>query len=218
MMAHFLMQAIAGAARRRAAESSSYAFSDDFESYADSDAATASNDWTTTGTPVFGYATSPLEGVRSLAINNTSTATTRLISTAGSDTWVYFLFRVNDTSIGQHIVSILASDGTTVAAFVDFLAGGAVRAKSGTGLPGDTDSETISMNTLFHVWIRHSVTEGKIDVYISLSSTRPSVPTISDSGSTSQLSYIRFGPSASLKTLVWDKLRVSASEIGNDPD
>ena len=134
MMAHFLMPAIAGAARRRATTGASpYVFADDFEAYADAAEATASNNWVSTGTPTFGYSTSPLQGSRSLMINGLPTATSKSFA-AGDDPWIYFRFRVNDTAFGQTIITLLGSDGSTVAV-LSLLAGGKLSAKIGVGTP-----------------------------------------------------------------------------------
>lgn len=216
MMAHFLMQAIAGAARRRATTGASpYVFADDFEAYADAAEATASNNWVSTGTPTFGYSTSPLQGSRSLMINGLPTATSKSFA-AGDDPWIYFRFRVNDTAFGQTIITLLGSDGSTVAV-LSLLAGGKLSAKIGVGTSTDTSPGAVTGNTNYSVWLSHSTTSGKLDVYTSLSETRPDEPSLSDLGSASTATKVRFGPVASSKTLIWDKLRVSASEIGSDP-
>lgn len=194
----------------------SWVFADDFESYANASEATDSTNWTTIGTPTFGYTTTPLDGTRSLKIDGSHVATTKSFD-AGSDPWFFFKWRVSNVSINQNIVTLLALDTATTVGILLMLSTGKLSVKMGAGSSTDTATTPIVANTTYSFWIYLNTTNGKMDVYHSSDETRPASPTVSDLGSSATARFVRFGSTASGMSQIWDKLIVSATAIGSNP-
>jgi hypothetical protein len=224
-MRNIILQAAIASSRRRRPPSS-YLFSDDVE-YADNAAANTVGGWTLTGSPVFGYATSPapLDGSYSLSISGFGgDAATTTAFTASPETWVYFMFRDSSLSSQQTVVRLLDSVGTTAKCLVN--TNGSLTIQAGSG-GGDQTSAAgvITAGATYHIWLHFTATASPnppaLEVYVSDTAVRGvAAPVVTQTGGVTtggQALKVKFGTVSSGVVLIWDRLRVSATEIGDNP-
>lgn len=174
--------------------------------------------WTvsSTGTTVdFDYTTSPLRGSQSLALqgsaNTTSTVYYTVVGdfTAASDHWVHFLYSYPTTpwAIGYN--------------FFNFAGNKSIYINTSNKLVSNstTGSATLTTNTKYHIWVHYVVDSSDnytIDIYISESTTRPSSPDISTSGtggySIYRIEFTSIGNGTATYLNKYDQVYVDASE------
>lgn len=199
------------------AAGASYLVSDNLE-YADATAAGVGG-WTTNGTPTWGYATAPapLEGTKSFR-STASTAYATISFSAQSDVWAYFLVNVAATTSTSAVVKFLDGTSTVVATFT-VASSGVVRANSGGGTDNSSAAGEIVAATTYHVWLHYQKGTGAnavLAVYRSLDGIKPVSPSANRvlGTSTTDATQIRIGASSAT---IFDKVRVSATSIGDNP-
>jgi hypothetical protein len=198
---------------------SSYLLSDNLE-YADTTAATAGG-WTTTGTPTWGYATSPapLEGSRSLRITNNSSSVVKSFSATG-EIWAYFIVHIEASSGNAGFFRILNSSDESIFRLLRLDTNNALRIYNGS-VTVTTDSLMDEAATR-HIWIRYvkgTGSNGVSEVYVSTTATKPGSPTltVTNGNATTDAVKVQFDNASVFIGVIWDKLRISASSIGSDP-
>jgi hypothetical protein len=217
MMAQFLMQAIAGAARRRASgddgDPDDWLFSDDCE-YAD--LASAQNaEWSfSSGLPSFSEI-SPIRGGRSLYVNSGAKWAKTPSFPAKYELWMFFEFRVDNLDSASNIL-ILRSDATEVAT-VQIRTDGKVRI---AGMGSSIDSlVTVTTGADFRGWFHYKAGGGAdalLAVYLqSDGNSRPSATVTKTTGTaTLPINALVFGAGGVYRA---DSIRVRETEIGDNP-
>jgi hypothetical protein len=197
----------------------SYLLEDNLEHVDSAAAATAG--WTNTGTPTWGYATSPapLEGSRSLAIGNNSTTVVRSFSATG-EIWAYFIVHITASSGNAGFFRILNSSDETVFRLLRIDTDNQLRIYNGTAAV--TAANLMDEAATRHIWIRYvkgTGSNGVGEVYVSTTATKPGSPTltITNGNATTDAVKVQFDNAVVFITVIWDKLRISASSIGSDP-
>ena len=196
----------------------SYLISDNLE-YANSSDANTIGGWTTTSTPTWAYATAPapLEGTRSIRFT-ASAQNTFIEFPSQTDLWVYFL--ANAASNAANSLHVLLRDSTpTTMASADFISTGIVRVNAG-GLDNSSSAGTFLGATTYHCWLHYSTngSTANMDFYISTTGVRPGSPQASKVSGSSTGGVTRLHlASASTTTVIFDKIRVSTSAIGDNP-
>lgn len=205
-------------AQKISAGAPSYLLSDSLD-YADSAAAVTAG-WANFGTPSWHYQTAPapLAGYSSsLQMNASSDAVSSPAFTATSDIWVYFQMNQSATAAAGMKIDFRNASDVTVA-FCSVLSGGTIRANSGGGT--NNDAGTVTANQTYHFWIHYTKGTGAnavCSVYRSLDGTVGSVVATTAGGtSTTDVTHIAMGMGGST-TVVFNKLLVSASSIGDNP-
>jgi hypothetical protein len=197
---------------------SAYLVSDDLE-YTSNGAATAAG-WSIGATsPTFGYNTSPapLQGSYSL-MENASADVADISFDAQDEVWAYFLVNVPTT---DSTVRCAFKDNTdTTIATINFITTGIVRVNAGGGTDNSSSAGVISANTTYHVWVRYVKGTGAnaiMTAYVSTNGVKGAAVASRTAGtSTTQATKFRFNISTS-NTVVFDKLRISTTEIPDNP-
>ena len=179
----------------------------------------------TTGTPPgwtaglqFDYTTSPapLEGSES-AYNNIASSCYKTFPDR-SDVWVYGMYRI--TSLGSQDYIFSLSNGATNVARIRYLSTGAVRATdSGTNV-ANSGAGVLAINTTYHIWMRYikgSGSNSQTILYFSTTGTRGSAVATLTTGNGSLDANRLTIACANSTSVIFDKIRVSSSEIGDSP-
>jgi hypothetical protein len=179
-----------------------------------------------TGTMDEDYATSPMEGSQSLRIALSST-TGRVSSpafTAQSDLWAYFQIKILGSLPAATTTIAEMQAASTDCLRLRLLTSGALDVRAGGGTPVATTG-TLTPGTVYHVWIHYIAgtgANGFSSVGFSPDGTKPTSGTnyaeMTTGTATASPSSQRLGQSTSATIeLLYDKVRVSASAIGDNP-
>lgn len=209
-----------GANKAIVISSSAYLLSDDLLHVDAAAAATAG--WTNTSSPTWGYTTAPapLTGfARSLRINAGSANTESPSFTAQSEFWGFFKFRTNSLgSPNQHVRVYDASNN--VIGQIEIRTTGAIRASAGGSGYADSSTGVIVADTEYNVWFRWKKGTGanaEMSVYRSTTTTRGSALVNATNGTaTADATNVLFRSTTATET-IYNKLRVSGAEIGDNP-
>lgn len=171
--------------------------------------------WTETSTPDEDYTTTVLAGSQSWFADAT-TKYAHANFTAQDDCWAYALYRFNGTPGANSIVFSLRNSSD--AELCSFRHRSANTPQAGPGSP--TAGSALSSGTTYHVWLHYIKGTGAnatTELYISTTGTRPGSPTsvATNSTGTTQASRIRI--SGHSGGAIFDKIRVSATAIGDNP-
>ncbi len=201
----------------------SYLLQDDFEG-----PGYESGTWTETGATIDDqYATAPAPLVGSYSLYITPTGTFRSTKspqfTASDTVYAYFQFRINtlNTTANQVKIFSIWNGGTELMAVYQASSKLQIKVPT-TNIPGTT---TLDTNTTYHMWVRYTRGTGADAVgtmWLSDSATKPGAPevTTSEGASTLQADYISLRSSNGgtyTVDIIFDKVRVSDSDIGSDP-
>ena len=181
-----------------------------------------SESWAETGetiTPNDTASPSPLVGAQSLRLNDTGTDPSSCITFSATDP-VYGYLQVNiDTKSGDpsDVFKVLASGDTQIFSFytnaVYFIVYDNQNRASTVAASGDT---------LYHVWWDYdsgASNDGKINIFISTTSTKPATADIIVTDSPTQGSAVKFClGTQNGQNMVVDKVRIKTSTIGSNPD
>jgi hypothetical protein len=197
---------------------SEYLLYDNLE-YADNTAAAAAG-WNNSGTPTWGYATSPAPLGGYAASLRCTSATTIAYQTyaAQNEVWLYVLFNIPALTNDVSLLALRDSGGTNVAT-VTVRTTGLLRVNAG-GTNGDSSTGLVVAGTTYHLWIRYVKGTGAnaiITAYLSTTGTRgSSVAERTDGTQTNQVAQIRFQGAVSTAPIT-NKLRLKLTEIGDNP-
>lgn len=169
-----------------------------------------------------------LEGSQSclLAQTNNWMSVYPSVFTVIDEVWSYFLLRplTNDTSAVRVIASFGPSDLPTASIQTTTTSHFRVAVKGGTSV--DTVA-TFSTGTTYHIWLHYKrgtgASDDEADIGFSTDGTRPTTgnnyATTGNGNSDAQVQEFnigRFNTAATL-TMVFDKVRVKSSQIGDNP-
>lgn len=173
--------------------------------------------WTDTGSPDWGYSTSPIVGSYSLNLPTGTGNNTRVDFTAQSDVWAFVRMRRDSTpSTDDQNIIYLGAGSTRLAGLTSRASyGGMFVAATAAAAAGGNTTNGVN----FAIWI-HYVKNTSVDIWIATdgTETRPGSVYASVSGATSTQDATRLYLSGiGGSNTVWDKIRVSDTEIGNDP-
>lgn len=198
---------------------SSYLFQENFEGTG------AENTWTNLGTGYSFDVTSPaLEGSQSCGLYSGTTVRLKTVLPSNYDSlWAYCLVRLTNTpavngSIGTLI--FYAANGSANQCYASFKNDANIRFYHGTAMV-DTTSP-LTNGTTFHYWQRStratSGSNGTAEVYYSLDGIKGSAKlSLTNGSSTNLIGQLGLGASDSVG-LVIDKIRLSTTEIGDNPE
>lgn len=192
-----------------ASASSTYLLSEDFES------GTAPSGWTTGTGRNYAY-TPALVGNYSLGVTGSFVGATSASFTAQSNAWIFLRIFPGAASTSY---TFRLRDGTNVIASVEFRSD-RVRITHGTATADSTGAALTSQSCMWLNYVAGTGSNGLLSMYInknSTSETRPSVSaSLSNGTSTTSVSDIGcYAQGAG--NWVFDKIRVSATEIGSSP-
>ncbi len=172
---------------------------------------------TVSGSPNYNYATSPapLVGTYSLGIDGTDS--TRGPFASQSDVWVYQIVNWSSNANAPFVLTLQNASSSPV-----------VRVRIGTnkwrlshGTTISDDTGTATAGTTYHLWLHYvagSGANGVAELYVSTNSTKPGSPTVSIPNGQATTSADRwFSDFAASTVIVYDKVRVAATEIGSNP-
>ncbi len=202
-----------------AAAGGSYLLSEDFEG-----SGTPSG-WTTSGTVSFDYTTSPAPfvGAESLAVSSVGGyARSDSFSADQNEVWVFVRVKPG-AGVNGGVVSLLNSSNAAQCT-LDFRSD-RVRVEHGVGSLTSLGASTTSETTF---WLRYvaeapagSGANGIVQLYInknSNSETRPALTASISNGTGDAVRKVQLGmPAAGSGVYIFDKVRVSAAEIGSSP-
>jgi hypothetical protein len=177
--------------------------------------------WVNGGTPNWDYTTAPAPLVGSQSWLGTAVSDASYTSfSAQSDCWAFCYVNVTNLANSPQLLELRNSSGTVLAA-ARLMSTGAVRAYNGT-INGSSAAGVVTTNVTYCVWMRYikgGGADGKTYVYVvDGSETRPAVTAqVVNGNATNDAARVYIAVSASTTATIIDKLRVSASEIGNDP-
>jgi hypothetical protein len=194
-----------------------YLVSEDFEGTG------APAGWTVVGSPNFDYATAPapLEGTQSVLFNNGGLSITRDIPPQ-STLEGFFKFNCSSLSVAIRMVELHTIAGGN---FLRIVAGttGAISTATGTGttISFGTAGQIVPGQT-YNVWWRYVAgtgSDGVFQVWLSDTETKPGSPTLSNTVGTWTQACDRYRNSinATGPTIIYDKIRLSATPIGSNP-
>jgi hypothetical protein len=208
---------LSAAHRRNAAAGPSYLLSEDWEGTG------TPSGWThSTGDILPDYTTTILDGAQSLYVPTPRAADSPSFA-AQSELWLYCMFRfVNaPTSSNRYLLGLYNSGGSAVGLVAVASSSLTPAVRHGT-LTGSSGSD-LALNTTYHLWFhwkKGTGSNGEAEAYISTTATRPGSPqvTINNGDAITDAVSVRLGMlTAGSGNKIFDKLRVSASEIGSNP-
>jgi hypothetical protein len=182
--------------------------------------------WTETGTPDEDYTATVLEGSQSLFLDASGSANQHANSPTVADQteiWVYFLFRpVTFVSAGNANVIEIRNNTTTLFTMQVSSTGTLRLAGSVNSLP---TVGTMSVGTTYHVWLRYVVGTGANAIYsggFSTDGIRPisgnnftQATTGTETNTANNVRLLATG--SNLTQWIFDKIRISATIIGDNP-
>lgn len=174
------------------------------------------NGWTVNaGSPNFDYTTTVIDGSESLYLSGTTPRTT-VAFTPLDEHWGYFRFRC--TAFAN--TPFLWYNGSGLFFRCRILTNGKIRIYNGSSELA-TSGASFSINTTYNLWWRAKKGTGsnaEIDVFISTSTTKPSLTVGSSAGTqTWQTTGMVLDCGASGAAMTYDSFLVSDSEIGDNP-
>lgn len=178
--------------------------------------------WTDSGTPNYNYTSVPLQGAVSLQLNTTAgvlSPTFNPLPTAH----IFFLWQKNANTVVQNANFFRLRSGGTIIGFIQHRTDGAIRVGQGAATP--VTSGSVSTAVKRWVWVDYFAAtiagnDGRLDVSVSTTSTKPGSPNVSCTGGTSQLplDQIEFVYAAtSACDDIFDLALVSSATIGSNP-
>ncbi len=185
--------------------------------------------WTSGGTTPLNpnYVTTPLAGTKSLNILLPSTDGILTSPTFAdqAECWFYFLFRLNALNgVGSSVFVTLLNGVATECVRLQSLVTGAFSVRAGGGVAGTTTA-LAATNTTYHVWVHYIKGTGVnafASVAFSTTGIRPNAGTSFASSSVgtsvSNANNLRLGTTVlAIQDTIIDQVRVSSSEIGDNP-
>jgi hypothetical protein len=199
---------------------SSYLFSDNLD-YADAAAAAAAG-WADVSTPVWHNTTppAPLGGYASSFACNSSDDNSIHTFTAAAHIYAYVMFNTA-TSDYPMCLWLLDAAGADVAgmAISGTSPNGTARITNSTGTSTNTD--TLATATTYHCWLDYDSATGDVTGIWSIDGTKAGGAshtwTRTGNGAANQAAKVRLMTGTGAGVAVWNKLRVSAAVIGDNP-
>lgn len=178
---------------------------------------------TVIGSANFAYTTVAIEGERSAAVSTSNTGfyisfpEMPILCTHG-------MFRIAAADLPAAVVTLVGIRGPADQALCSLRINGSVLTLFANGLDSGPSSFPIAVNTTYYFWLEYTV-NGTAYLWVS---TSPTKPANTDSSSSAYLSRgvgtaglnaarLRFGKGNTTGTYIVDKLRGSATPIGNSP-
>lgn len=173
--------------------------------------------WTDTGSNNWDYSTSPAPLVGSQSLQNS--ADCYVDFTGQSAVWVYFTYYCPSTIAATNPWVSLQTSGGVDVAYLRSLNSGDLRGLAVTTLQTASAVETI--NQQYHIWLHYVKGTGAnavFQMYIATTDTRPGSPSvnISTGDATSDVARFRLFK-RNVNSTIFDKIRISTSEIGSSP-
>lgn len=169
-----------------------------------------------TGSWEYSTAPAPLAGSESFGGSATTQAYKTFANT--SDCWVYCRYNLSSLTPQDYMISL--SNATTYVARIRYVSGGVLRALDAGGVIGASAGGTLVVNTTYHVWMHYIAGTGSDSqtiVYRSTDGIRgTAVASISTGKATLPANRVTLQITTGA-TAIFDTIRVSASEIGDNP-
>lgn len=211
------MSLLAAAHRRNAGGGPSYLLSEDWEGSG------TPPGWThSTGDVDPDYTTTVLDGAQSLYVPTPRVATSPDFAPQ-SELWAYVMFHYLTAPTGASRYALIFR-GASNEVCLAFHFGSALSPGARHGSVTGSLGSALSLNTTYHAWLHWVASSGAGDgfaeIFVDTPATRPGSPTatVSTGDATADAVRLELGNSTTGSgNRIFDKLRVSASEIGSNP-
>ncbi len=169
------------------------------------------------------YTTTALVGSQSLYLyNGSSWDSTRAYTSFTPSGNAYAYAQVRFKTIANSLYFMILEASSTDVAGVQYVNSSTVRLDCGTS--NNSDSYSISTDTTYHVWLEYQKGTGSNAIcrlYLSTTSSKPGTATItitagSGTGDADGINLDCSGATSG-REIIFDKIRVSSSSIGSDP-